>query len=267
MPVNELTPAARLKASLAARRLTFGSWLSFADPYLAEMMVRLGEFDWLVVDMEHSGTGLDGQAALIQTIDLAGAVPLVRVGDNQPFMIKRALDAGAAGVIVPQVNSADDARRAVDAALYPPAGTRGVGLFRAQGFGMDFDAYRDRAAEETIVIVQIEHVEAVARIEEILDVEGVDGFLVGPYDLSGSVGKPGRFDDPEVRALVEKIGEVLGSHPKPGGFHVVHSDPDAVAQRVAQGARLIAYGTEMIFLAEKLTEQRAELRAIREVSP
>lgn len=255
--------AAMLKTALAGKRLTLGSWLSFADPFVTEMMVRLGGFDWLVVDMEHSATGLGDQARLIQTIDLAGAVPLVRVGANDPFMIKRALDAGAAGVIVPQVNSAEEARAAVAAALYPPQGARGVGLFRAQGYGSDFEGYRQTSAETTIVIVQIEHVRAVADLSEILAVPGVDGFLVGPYDLSASMGKPGAFDDPEVAAVFDGLSKALKTQPKPGGFHVVQPDPEALALRIRQGARFVAYGTDMMLLGDKLATERKALEVLR----
>lgn len=253
-----------LKARLESRSLTVGSWLSFADPFLAEMMVRHGGFEWLVVDMEHSATGFGEQARAIQVIELCGAAPLVRVGANDPFMIKRALDAGAAGVIVPQVNSAEQARAAAAATHYPPQGARGVGLFRAQGYGTDFEGYRERAARETVLIVQIEHVDAVRRIESILDEPGVDGFLVGPYDLSASAGRPGQFGHPEVTTWFDQIGEALRNHRKPGGFHVVHSDPELLRRRVEEGARLLAYGTEMIFLAEKLGRTAEEVRALRE---
>lgn len=258
-----MAPPVPLKQALADKRLTIGTWLSFADPFLAEMMVTHGGFDWVVVDMEHSGTGLADQARLIQVIGLAGAVPLVRVGANDRFMIKRALDAGAGGVIVPQVNSATEAEEAVAAAHYPPRGARGVGLFRAQDYGRDFETYRRRAAAQTVVIVQIEHVAAVAALDAILAVEGVDGFIVGPYDLSASLGKPGAFDDPEVCRLFEALSEAVRSHAKPGGFHVVRPDRAALARHIRQGARFMAYGTEMIFLSEILTAERTALEALR----
>jgi 2-dehydro-3-deoxyglucarate aldolase len=256
--------ASDLKQAMAGRRLTFGTWLQFSDSFIAEMMVRHGGFDWAVVDMEHSAIGFEGQARLIQTIDLAGAVPLVRVGANDPFMIKRALDAGAAGIIVPQVNTAAEARAAVDAAYYPPFGTRGVGLFRAQDFGRDFDAYRRRNAEETIVIAQIEHHQAVANLDAILAVDGIDGFLVGPYDMSASLGKPGLFDDADVRAIFDRLETTLRDHPKPGGFHVVRADRQALANRIGQGARLMAYGMDTIFLSETLQAERTAMDGLRD---
>jgi 2-dehydro-3-deoxyglucarate aldolase len=256
--------AAALKQAMREKQLTFGSWLSFSDTFLAEMMVRIGGFDWAVVDMEHSATSFEGQGRLIQTIDLAGAVPFVRLGANEPFMIKRALDCGAHGIIVPQVNAPEEAQAAVEAAHYPPDGARGVGLFRAQHYGLGFPEYRRASPKRTIVVAQIEHYRAVERLDEILAVEGIDGFLIGPYDLSGSLGKPGEFDAPEVVALFNTLERTLKDHPKPGGFHIVQSDAEQLGRRIDQGARFMAYGTEMVFLAEKLDAEAQTLRTMRE---
>ena len=257
-----MTPHA-LKSALAEKRLTVGSWLALADPFVAEIMARQGGFDWLAVDMEHGAAGWTDQARLIQTVDLCGLAALVRVAANDPVHIQRALDAGAAGVIVPRINSAEAARAAVAAAHYPPRGSRGVGLFRAQGHGAGFEAYLSRAAAETVVIVQIEHIDAVAALPAILAVEGVDGFLVGPYDLSASMGRPGAFDDPEVAAALDALAGPLRDHLKPGGFHVVHPDPAALARRMEQGARLLAYGMDTTLLGHALAGGRAALDEAR----
>lgn len=259
-------PPVPLKRRLADGEITIGSWLSFGYPQLAEMMGKAG-FDWLVVDMEHGAMGTPGMLDLIQVIDLAGCVPLVRVGANDPLLIKHAMDAGAQGVIVPMVNSPEEARRAVDALYYPPRGTRGVGLSRAQGFGMGFDAYRAWAAENSILIVQIEHHLAVERLEEILAVDGVDGFIIGPYDLSGSLGVPGQFDHPAVARAMARVLEVVATHPKPGGFHIVHSKGRELTARLEQGCRFMAYGTEMIFLAEKLAAEGALIAGLKRGTP
>jgi 2-keto-3-deoxy-L-rhamnonate aldolase RhmA len=255
-----------LKDKLVARQLTIGSWLSFGHTGVCEMMVRTG-FEWLVVDLEHTGIGTHEMAHLIQVVALAGAVPLVRVGANDPLLIKRAMDCGAHGVIVPMVNTAEEAQRAVSAVRYPPHGTRGVGLYRAQGYGQDFEAYREWAAGESVLIVQIEHHVGAANLREILAVDGVDGFIVGPYDLSGSLGKPGQFDDPAVRATLDGIVAVMASSSKPGGFHVVKPDPEQVRLRIAEGFRFLAYGGDMLFLAETLRGERSFLDALRESRP
>ena len=253
-----------LKRRLQAAELTIGSWLSSAFPLLAEMLASSG-FDWLVIDMEHTGIDFGDALSLIQVIELAGVPPLVRVGDNDPLFIKRALDSGAHGVVVPMVNSAPDAARAVDAAHYPPYGSRGAGLSRAQRFGMGFDDYREWAAREVVVIVQIEHIDAVENLDEIVAVDGVDGFIVGPYDLSASMGHPGDWGADSVVAALERVREVASRGGVIGGYHVVHSRHDELEQRIEEGYRFIAYGDDMVFLAEKLEAEAEWLATVRDL--
>jgi 2-dehydro-3-deoxyglucarate aldolase len=173
-----------LKKKLRKNVVTVGSWITIGHAAIAEIMAKIG-FDWLVIDMEHSAITLHEAQQLIQVIDLCGVTPLVRVGENNPYLIKRVMDAGSYGVMVPMVNTKEDAIKAVNAVKYPPVGTRGVGLARAQGYGMDFERYNNRLNRDSVVIVQIEHIKAVENLDDILSVDGVDAFFVGPYDLSG----------------------------------------------------------------------------------
>ncbi len=250
-----------LKQKIRTRQLSIGSWLSFADLQLAEMMATAG-FEWLVIDMEHTSTSVSEMRALIQVVSLAGAAPFVRVGANDPLLIKRALDAGALGIVVPMVNSPDEARAAVEAMYYPPRGLRGVGLARAQKYGAGFEDYRSGQDRFLSLFVQIEHYRAVEQLDAIMAVDGVDGFIVGPYDLSGSLGVPGRFDHPKVVEALAEVERYAAAGGKPAGMHVVHSDPERLNGCIEAGYRFIAYGTEMIFLSEKLRETRATLDAI-----
>lgn len=250
-----------LKARLASRELTVGSWLSWGFPPVAELMARAG-FDWLVVDQEHTAIGVAEMHQLVQVVSLAGCVPLVRVPLNDPVPIKHALDAGAFGVVVPQVNSADEATLAVARAHYPPQGVRGAGLGRAQDYGLGFERHRVWAERETLVIVQIEHIVAVENLEAILSVEGVDGFIVGPYDLSASLGRPGDWDHPDVRQALDRVAQVVLGTRKIAGFHVVHSDREELADRIDAGYRFIAYGDDMVFLAEKVRDEVAVARGL-----
>ncbi len=196
-----------LKNKLKKGVLTIGSWITLGDCAATEIMAKTG-FDWLVVDMEHSAIDIGKAQDLVRVIELCGCVPLVRVKANDPNFIKQALDAGAHGVVVPMVNSAEDAVSAVKSAKYPPKGSRGVGLARAQEYGLKFDKYIKWASENIIVIAQIEHIDAVNQLEDILRVDEVDGFFVGSYDLSGSLGKPGEFKHPKVKAALEKIQRI-----------------------------------------------------------
>lgn len=243
-----------LKQKLAKKELTIGSWLSWGFSPVTEVMAKAG-FEWLVIDMEHTAIDYAEAHQMIQTIELAGCEALVRVGHNDPLIIKRVLDSGASGIIVPMVNTPEDAAKAVSAAYYPPKGTRGVGLSRAQGYGMSFAEYRDRAVEQTIVLVQIEHIRGVENLEAILSVSGVDGFVIGPYDLSGSVDHPGNFDHPDVLDALTRIQEIMKNSDKPGGYHVVHTDQKELRQRIQEGYRFIAYGDDMVMFAQKVKDE------------
>jgi 2-dehydro-3-deoxyglucarate aldolase len=238
-----------LKERLARRELTIGSWITIGHTIIAEIMARAG-YDWLTIDMEHSAITLDAAQELIRVIELCGVTPLVRVGENNAYLIKRVMDAGAHGVIVPMVNSRQDAEAAVRAVRYPPEGQRGVGLARAQQYGSDFEGYRAWNARESIVIVQIEHIRAVDTIAEILSVPGVDGFIIGPYDLSGSLGVPGQFDHPALLAALEKVKMASRQLNALAGFHVIPPESRPLEDKIAEGYKFIAHSLDTLLLAE-----------------
>lgn len=236
-----------LKNKIRRREITIGSWITLGHTSIAEIMAKAG-FDWLTVDMEHSAITLYQAQQLIQVIELCGVVPLVRVGENNHTLIKRVMDTGAHGVIVPMVNTREDAIKAVNAVKYPPIGARGVGLARAQGYGLEFDKYKDWANKESVVIVQIEHIKAVDNLEDILKVEGIDAFIVGPYDLSGSIGHPGEFEHPEMIAALRKIMEVSKQLNIPAGFHVIQPDVDVLMTKINEGYKFLAFSLDTLFL-------------------
>lgn len=237
-----------LKERLKKRELTIGSWITIGHTVVAEIMAKAG-YDWLTVDMEHSAITLHQAQQLIQIIELCDVVPLVRVGENNPNLIKRVMDAGAHGVIVPMVNSRADAEKAVASVQYPPKGFRGVGLARAQKYGADFEGYKKWNERESIVIVQIEHIKAVENLEDILSVEGVDGFIIGPYDLSGSLGVPGQFDHPEVISALARMQTIVKEMNALSGFHVIPPEKEAFQEKVKEGYKFIAYSLDILMLS------------------
>jgi len=224
-------------------RLTIGSWIQIGHPVVAEIMASAG-FDWLAIDLEHSTITLREAEDLIRIIDLKGVPPLVRLSSNNAEQIKRVMDAGAHGVIVPMVRSPEEAVKAVQAVKYPPDGERSIGLARAQGYGPDFERYFQWQKEGSLVIVQIEHIDAVQNLEAILKVPGVDAYIVGPYDLSGSLGIPGEFDAPQFTQAINEISEVSKRLEVPGGVHIVEPDPQALKESIAKGNQFIAYGVD-----------------------
>ena len=248
-----------LKQRLQKRETTIGSWITLGHSSIAEIMAKAG-FEWLVVDMEHSVITLDIAQQLIQVIEGCGAVPLVRVGENNANIIKRVMDAGAHGVIVPMVNTKEQAEAAVKAVKYPPLGTRGVGLARAQGYGDKFNEYAATVNADSVVVAQVEHIDAVNNLESILSVEGVDGCIIGPYDLSGSLGVPGDFDHPDVLAALKKVEQTCQKRRVALGMHVIQPNYRQVTEKVAKGYSFIGFSLDILFLGNSCREQVRRLR-------
>jgi len=240
-------------------RVSYGSWITIPHPSVAELLVRAG-FDWLTVDLEHSAMTLESAAELIRTIDLAGVSPFVRVGSHDANVIKRVMDAGAHGIIASTVNTPEQAAAIVSAVKYPPVGTRGVGLSRAQGYADEFSEHYEWLNRESFVFVQIEHHEAVKNLHAILSTPGVDGFFIGPYDLSASLGVPGEFDHPKVVEALVEVRRVSQIVPTTMGVHVVQPEVAVAQQKIADGYRMIAFGLDFLFL---LNHARGTLRNLK----
>lgn len=239
-----------------------GCWITLNNPSVAEILADAG-FDWLCVDMEHSVTDYFEAQQLIMAIQSKGIKAFVRVGENNTRIIKRVLDAGADGIIVPSVNSAMEARKAVQAVRYPPKGMRGVGLARAQNYGFGFDFYLDGKAKDIKLIVQIEHINAIDELEDILQTEGVDGTFIGPYDLSGSMGKPGQWNEPDVREALLKYEETAKKYDKLIGFHVIQPDYKLVSEKIDKGYNFIAFSLDVLFMGTLARRQVQELTKLR----
>lgn len=242
-----------LKNSLNRGEKTLGTWLTIPSCEIAEVLCNAG-FSWIVVDMEHSSITAHQSKGLIATIELSGCTPLVRVSENNPDLIKHAMDSGAKGVIVPMVKTKGDAEKAVRAVKYPPVGERGVGLARAQKYGFGFEQYEKWNREESIVIVQIEHIDAIKNLEEILSVPDIDASFIGPYDLSGSLGFPGDFESSAFQKAIDKYEYVSKVNKKVMGYHVVQPDVNKVNDVIERGYSFIAIGLDTILLGEKCRE-------------
>ena len=249
----------KLKQNLQQNLLTVGSWVTLGHQSIIEIMATAG-FDWLTIDLEHSVITIKEAQNLIALIQANNMQALVRVSKNEEVIIKRVLDAGADGIIVPMIKNADEARMAVDFAKYPPEGKRGVGLARAQKYGIGFDEYKNKLNNDLVIIAQIEHIEAVDNLEEILSVPGIDGIIIGPYDLSGSMNKPGQFDDPDVKEAIQRVEKVCKKMNKPLGFHVIQPDAVELKQRIDLGYTFLAFSLDFLFLGEKAREEMKKIK-------
>lgn len=246
--MNTSSHLERVTTKIGRGELALGTVISGTDPVATELLATCG-YDFLWIDMEHSPNSLRDVSLHIMAARGQGVAPFVRVPWNDPVLIKPVLEMGPAALVVPFVNTAQEAARAVAACRYPPAGTRGFGPQRADGYGsVALTDYLSRAESEPWVVLQIEHVEAVRNLEEICAVPGVGSLLVGPFDLSASVGRPGDINHPDVAAQLEAIGRVARAHGTPLGAFALSSDEQSVVRWIGRGASWLALDTDQALL-------------------
>lgn len=236
----------KLREKLHAGEVCLGTWLNFTDPCVAEILSGSG-FDFLIIDSEHSAQDIESVQGSIMATKGSGVAPMVRVAWNDPVLIKRVLDAGAAGVLVPQVCTAEEATQAIQACLYPPQGIRGFGPRRPANYEREFSEYINTANDNLVIWAQIEHIDAVKNIEEIVRVPRLDGVMMGPCDLSGSLGKLGQTQHPQVLEAIERTLAAAKANSVPAGMPCP-SQPEAAFQWVQKGMQFITLGGDQSYL-------------------
>jgi 2-keto-3-deoxy-L-rhamnonate aldolase RhmA len=253
---DHVTVQDRFVTRLARREPLLGTVLSLPAPEIAEVVAAAG-FDWLFVDMEH---GLIDFSAVQRVVQAAGHLCpcIVRVPDNEPILIAKALDTGAAGIIVPHVSTAAEAIAIVRAAKYSPSGERSIGAARAQGYGGRMTDAIAHDNDRTIVVAQVEHIGAVAQIGEIVAVPGVSAVFIGPFDLSASLGKPGEIGAPDVQQAIGTIAAACASRQLPCGIFVVSGD--AARRAFAAGHSLVCAMTDTLLLRDAAARLRSAAR-------
>jgi len=237
----------KTKEKLQAGEVALGGWIMMGHPSIAELMAGEG-FDWICVDMEHTTNDVRDFHHIALALKGTGCDLLARLPECCPATAKLVLDAGASGVIVPSVNAPEEAARSVSMVKFPPDGFRGAALCRASDFGRDFAGYFRTQNERSLVIVMLEHIRAVENVESILATPGIDATLIGPYDLSASMGLAGRLDHPDVLAAQQTILAACNAAGVPAGIHVVHVDRDELQRRITQGYRFVACGLDTEFI-------------------
>ena len=236
-----------IRKALVERRVCLGTWIQIAHPATAEVLANVG-FDWIAADCEHAGIDPEAFADLARGMHGRGPAPLARVQANDTMSIRRILDAGAEGVIVPLVNSKVEAKRAVMSSKFPPEGVRGFAFTRSNNWGVDFDEYARTANQETAVVVMIESKQAVESIDDILDVEGVDGVFLGPYDMSGSYGVIGQTSHPDLVDARHRVVDACRRKEKTAGLHIVIPTAENIAETIDEGFTFIALGVDAVLL-------------------
>ena len=232
------------RSRLRAGDRLVGSIVTLPVAGVAEIVADAG-FDFLWIDMEHGPLDLSTVEGMLRAKGAAAGI--VRAPDNDPVWIKRILDTGCDGIILPHVSSARAARAAVEAAYYPPRGKRSFGVSRAHGYGPRLHDYIGTAAEETVVIVQIEDAEAVAAIDEILATDGVDAAVIGPFDLSGSLGHLGEITHPDVVEAIARVERAGRERGVPVGIFAASAE--LAREYLARGFTPVAVGVDAMLLA------------------
>ena len=240
---------------LRSGEILIGTLVSLPSSEICELLASIG-YDWLFIDAEHGAFNPQQAQAMLQA---AAPTPcLIRVPSDETIWLKKALDIGAAGVIVPQVHTADQAREIISHCKYTPDGKRGIGIGRAHKYGIDFDRYIKYANQETAVVLQAESSEAVDNINDIVKLKGIDAILIGPYDLSASLGKPGEIDHPIVQAAINKIIKTCQNAKLAMGFFGV--TPESVLPYKQKGFALLTIGMDTAFLINAAQEMLSKMK-------
>jgi 2-dehydro-3-deoxyglucarate aldolase len=237
----------KVKQALLERKVTIGTWIQINHPAVAEILGNCN-YDWIAADCEHTDIDIEGFTNIARGLYGRGPEPFVRVRENDTLAIRQVLDMGARGIIVPLIESAQEAERVIAAAKFPPQGIRGFSFCRGNNYGVDFDKYAVQANQDIAVVVMIESKQAIDNIDEILNVEGVDGIFIGPYDLSGSYGIPGKTNDVDVQNGCNKVIDACHKAKKSAGLHVVIPTPENIKRALNQGFTFIAVGADIVYL-------------------
>jgi 4-hydroxy-2-oxoheptanedioate aldolase len=241
-------------------RTLFGLWVAFASPHAAEVSAGSG-FDWILIDAEHGPNDIPLLATQLAAVSRHPAHPMVRLPAGETWMIKQALDIGAQSLLIPMVETGEEALRLSRACRYPPFGIRGMGagLGRASDFGRIGD-YVATADEQICLIVQIESQLGIANAEAIVTTEGVDGVLIGPADLAADMGHTGNSGHPDVMAAVDGLIRKIVGFGKPAG--IMTTDPAMIRLARDAGACFIAVGSDVGLLAKGAANLLAESKAL-----
>ena len=242
-----------LKKALKSRKKLFGAWVSYAEPSITETFAKAG-FDFLAIDMEHSSITLPEAKSIITVSQHYNVSCLPRPVSHSNDFIKPLLEFGADGMLIQMVNNANEVKRLIDHLKYPPIGKRSYGINRAQGYGFDFNEYINNWNNSSIFMIQVESIEAVEKIDEILAFDEIDGVMIGPYDISGSLGVPGQLDHPKVIEASKKVIEACEKYGKSCGTQLNDPNTNSVDELFNLGYTFAILGSDL-FVLWKWAEQ------------
>ncbi len=237
-----------IRQKLAKGGHSIGSWIQIPHASIAEIMGHAG-YDWVAVDMEHGSISVNQLPDIFRALELGNTLPLVRLAQCEAKDCKQALDSGAGGLIIPMVEDAKQLENVIISASWPPSGNRGVGFSRANLFGKNFNNYK-KEAQKPMIIAMIEHINAVDELDNILNVDGLDAILIGPYDLSASLNLTAKFDEPRFIETMQIIKNKSDKAQIPCGVHIVDPDRNELIKKIDNGYRFIPYSIDSVVLSK-----------------
>jgi len=244
--MNKLKLVKAIRKKLSTNKQSIGSWIQLPNSSLAEIIGQMG-FEWVAVDMEHGAISVSQLPDIFRALELGNTLPFARLAQGEEKDCKQALDAGAAGLIIPMVDNADKLKKIINFCKWPPSGQRGVAFSRANVFGHKFDSYKIEA-QAPIIVAMIEDIVAVENLESILSVKGLDAILIGPYDLSASMGIVGKFSDPKFKKITQLILKQSKKYKVSSGIHIVEPTRLDINNIKKQGYQFIACAMDTIMI-------------------
>ena len=244
--MNKLISLRNIRSKLQKGEFTIGSWIQLESPSSAEIIGN-SKYDWVAVDLEHGSISISQLPNIFRALELGNTLPLARISEGSPNNCKRALDSGASGLIIPKIESKKQLEFLIKSCKWPPDGFRGVGFSRANLYGENFVNYKEEASQP-LVVGMIETKLGLENIKEILSVQGLDAILIGPYDLSASLGLTGEISHPKVEEAIDYILKCCTKFNIPAGIHIVDPSVKEIKNKIQKGYRFIAYSIDTVFL-------------------
>ena len=244
--MNRFVSVTDLRKKLLSGQASVGTWMQIPNASVAEILGSMN-FDWVTVDLEHGAFSIERLPDIFRAIELGNTLPFARLSSGNAVECKRVLDAGAAGVIVPMISSAEQMESVISSCQWPPTGTRGVGFSRANLFGRRFEDFK-KEASAPFIVAMIESKEGLEHLDEIVTCKGLDAILLGPYDLSASLGVLGEFDAYEFTEALSRVKEVCEGKNIPVGIHVVEASVPQLQNRISEGYKFVAYSIDTVML-------------------
>jgi 2-keto-3-deoxy-L-rhamnonate aldolase RhmA len=252
-----------LRRKLRNRERLFAGWVSYSNPSITETIARAG-FDFIAIDMEHSTINVEQAQRIIAACQGEGTLCLPRPVSHSNDWIKPLLESGADGLIIQMVNTAEEVEALLDLFKYPPQGRRSFGVSRAQGYGFDFDDYLESWNKSSPFVIQVESIEAVKNIDKLLAYDDVDGVMVGPYDISGSLGVPGQMSHPDVVSAAKEVIASCERHGKSCGTQIVEASPENVQGLFDMGYTYAILSSDLFVLWKWAESMQALIESMKQ---